>query len=371
MNFTLRGILIASAIVAFSASVCAYGPLGHKIVGAIADERLANTPTAAKVYALLDGLTLEKAALMADEIKGWDDKGGDDPKSFHYSSHRNVDRQLRDFWRANRPTHDTNSVAPSHHWFHYTDVPVISSQRYRDGNTGRSKWDIVHMIPYCIDVLQGRLSDQNECKITKSVALILLAHYVADVHQPLHVGAEYFDEQGHVTDPDKNKSALADEGGNTFTLELSDEPPRRRGIREKKFHGFWDYDTVNTLFPQVPGTLPKKELEAQIAPLKQQLVHDMATHEPRNWRMPSSVSVDRYSEIWADEILPIAREAHARLEFRNVKPFLDDDRIVAAGEAIEKSAPDQMSYRAWASGVVRDELHKAGWRLADLLEKIF
>jgi hypothetical protein len=226
------------------------------------------------------------------------------------------------------------------------------------------------MIPFCIDVLQGRIPEQNERKITKPVAVILMAHYVADIHQPLHVGAAYFDAQGRPTDPEKDKSALADEGGNTFTLELSDEPRRRRGIRKKKFHGFWDYDTVNALFPQVLGRLPKKQLEAEIEPLKQQLVHDMATNEPRNWQMPSNVPIDSYAEVWADEILPIAREAHARLQFRDVKPFLDNDRIVAAGEAIEKRVPGQTLYRTWASGVVRDELHKAGWRLADLLEKI-
>ena len=79
MNFAHRGLLVAFAVVAFPASILAYGPLGHQIVGAIADERLANTPTAAKVYALLDGLRLEKAALIADEIKGWDKKGVDDP----------------------------------------------------------------------------------------------------------------------------------------------------------------------------------------------------------------------------------------------------------------------------------------------------
>jgi hypothetical protein len=116
--------------------------------------------------------------------------------------------------------------------------------------------------------------------------------------------------------------------------------------------------------------LPKKELEAQIDPFKRQLVHEMATNEPRNWQMPSNVSLDGYAEVWADEILPFAREAHARLEFRNVKPFLDNGRMVAAGEVIEKRAPGQTLYRTWASGVVRDELHKAGWRLADLLEKI-
>jgi len=82
MNFRRRGVLIAFAVLALRASTLAYGPLGHEIVGAIADERLANTPTAAKIRALLDGLTLEKAAVIADEIKGWDKKGVDDPKSF-------------------------------------------------------------------------------------------------------------------------------------------------------------------------------------------------------------------------------------------------------------------------------------------------
>jgi hypothetical protein len=111
-------------------------------------------------------------------------------------------------------------------------------------------------------------------------------------------------------------------------------------------------------------------LEPQIDPLKQQLVQEMSTHEPRNWQMPLNVSIGSYAEVWADEILPIAREAHTRLEFRNVKPLLDGDRVVAAGEAIEKPTPDQTLYRAWATGIVRDELHKAGWRLADLLQKI-
>jgi S1/P1 Nuclease len=372
MKSGLRRTLFLVFLITFKFSIAAhaYGPLGHEIVGAIAEERLANTPTAAKINALLDGLTLEKAAVIADEIKGWDKKGVDDPRSFHYSAHRNIDRQLRDFWRANPPTSSVNPGAPSHHWFHYTDVPVVPAQKYRDGQAGRSKWDIVHMIPFCIGVLQGRVPEQNERRITKPVALILLAHYVADIHQPLHVGAEYFDEQGRVVDPDKDKSALGDEGGNTFTLELSDEPPRRRGIHKKKFHGFWDYDAVNALFPAVPSTLRKNEFLAEIEPPKKELVHEMATHEPTNWRMPANLEINNYAEAWADEILPIAREAYARLEFRKVKPMLDGERIVAAGEAVEKPAADHSLYRVWAINVVRDELHKAGWRLADLLVKI-
>ena len=178
-------LLTVSISVQLATAARAYGPLGHEIVGGIADERLANTPTATKVRMLLDGLTLEKAAVIADEIKGWDKKGVDDPRSFRYSAYRKIDKQLRDFWRANPPMHDTNPSAPSHHWFHYTDVPVTPPQRYRDGNAGRSRWDIVHMIPYCVEVLRGRVPEQNERKITKAVALILLAHYVADIHQPV------------------------------------------------------------------------------------------------------------------------------------------------------------------------------------------
>jgi S1/P1 Nuclease len=358
----------------FSTAARAYGPLGHEIVGAIADERLANTPTAIKIRALLDGLTLEKAAVIPDEIKGWDKKGVDDPRSFHYSAHRNIDRQLRNFWRANPPTPGVNPGAPSHHWFHYTDVPVVPAQRYRDGHAGRSKWDVVHMIPFCIQILQGRVQEQNERRITKAVALILLAHYVADIHQPLHVGAEYFDEQGGVVDPDKDKSALGDEGGNTFTLRLRSNLATNHvagaEFHKQKFHGFWDFDAVNALFFQSPASLRKSELQTLIEPHKNELVHAMATHEPRNWRMPPNVAVDSYAEMWADEILPIAREAYARLQFTDVHPQQEGDRIVAAGEAVEKPTANQMNYRAWATGVVRQELHKAGWRLADLLEKI-
>jgi hypothetical protein len=53
-----------------------------------------------------------------------------------------------------------------------------------------------------------------------------------------------------------------------------------------------------------------------------------------------------------------------------VHPQQEEARVVAAGEAVEKPIVNQLNYRGWATGVVRQELHKAGWRLADLLEKI-
>src|SRR5881397_2487892 len=93
MRFALRHAMVVAIFLSirFATPLQAYAPLGHEIVGAMADERLANTPTAAKIRALLNGMTLEKAAVIADEIKGWDKKGVDDPKSFHFSAHWKID----------------------------------------------------------------------------------------------------------------------------------------------------------------------------------------------------------------------------------------------------------------------------------------
>jgi hypothetical protein len=351
-------------------SLLAYGPDGHEIVGAIADELLATKPAGAQITALIDGLSLRRASTMADEIRAWDKNGPDDPNAFpHYADHPKIDRQLREFWRANPPSPDPGSILPSHHWFHYTDVPIVPAQKYSEGKAGRSKWDIVHMIPYCVSVLHGETAETNERKITKPIAVILLAHYVGDIHQPLHVGADYFDESGRETDPDKSRAALGDEGGNTFRLRLSDDPPPHRGIRYNKFHGFWDFDAVNTLLPSINPRMPRDEQKQQRAAADEKIAHQMAVSEPKSWQLPSNVPLDKYAEAWADEILPVAREGHQRLQFSGVHAEVDQGRTVAAGDATEKPEPDRVAYRQWASGVVHDELHKAGWRLADLLEK--
>ena len=86
-------------------------------------------------------------------------------------------------------------------------------------------------------------------------------------------------------------------------------------------------------------------------------------------RLPASIALKNYSEAWANEILPIAREAHERLRFVGMHSQLEEDRTVAAGTAQEKNAPDGVAYADWAAKIVREELHKAGWRLADLLSQ--
>ncbi|HEY1584013.1 MAG TPA: S1/P1 nuclease [Chthoniobacterales bacterium] len=346
----------------------AYGPDGHKIIGAIADQRLAQTPTGARVAQLLDGYTLEEISIIPDTLKQWDKPGVEDPKVQRYfSSHPKIAEQLREFWKANPPTTDEKSALPSHHWFHYTDVPLEGAEKYGDGKVGRSEWDIVHMMRYCIAVLQGTKPENNERKITRPVALILLAHFVGDIHQPLHVGAQYFDAKGNPVNPDKVTESFPDEGGNSLRLKLAGATPRRH---EPRFHGYWDAETVMANLPQFPDSMPKEARQQQMAAAGKALTNRLAKDEPKDWRPPASLTPIEYPEAWANEILPLAREAHSRLRYQNVRPKLDHENMIADGEVAEAPARDGLSYRKWSGQIVLREMHKAGWRLAYLLEKI-
>lgn len=341
----------------------AYGPLGHEIVGAVADRKLSGTQTGTKLSALLGEMTLQRAANVPDEIKAWDKKSAEDLNAYpHYPKWPQIEQQLREFWKANRPGRQANDEAPSHHWFHYTDVPVFLAAKYADGKAGRAKWDVVHAISYCVSVLRGEIAEDNPRKITKPLAVILLAHFVGDIHQPLHVGAEYFSPDGKPADPDRRSDALGNEGGNSlaFIENATAKYPRHF---YRSFHGYWDADAVRNLVIGTPDELPKEQRAAVYTPAKEKIIVEFAQTEPNGWR--TSGPPQNAAEQWANEILPVGGEAYKRVRFERVHREEKDGRVFAAGEAIEVGA----GYRDWATGVVKTELHKAGWRLADLLEK--
>jgi len=166
---------------------------------------------------------------------------------------------------------------------------VLDAEKYGDGKTGRGNWDIVHTIPYCIGVLRGEIAADNLRKITKAIAVILLAHYLGDIHQPLHVGAEYFNEAGEPIDPDRGAPGLGDEGGNALTLVQNATAGRKRHYYHS-FHAYWDLDTVRNLTIGTPDEVPKEERENVYAPAKEKVIADFVASEPKNWRTPMRFS---------------------------------------------------------------------------------
>lgn len=327
----------------FPISGLGYGPRGHALVGAIADLRLSlDKQAAAKVAKLIDGLSLAQAATIADSIKGWDncDRAGGE---FTVAGGPRINTELRAFVRGN-----PCDGKPNHHEFHYTDVPLAGDEKYVSGKIGRSDYDIVHMIAYCIRVLADREPQPNPRAITKTVAVILLAHYMGDIHQPLHVGAEYFDNDGNAIEPGSGNKWHGDQGGNKLNLFLYvDGKPRAFG----GFHGYWDSKVVDGAFGETPDM---------------KIALELAQKEPAGWKLTGNA--DALAQQMADEILPIAREAHRRLEYSKVR--VDGDGDITAGRALERQVAGQDSYALWSQGVVKTELQKAGWRLAAILQVV-
>lgn len=321
----------------FSVNGYAYGPRGHQLVGAIADRRVArNRALANKIRQLLGGLTLQRVSTLPDEIKSWQCganlRGGS-----------RVNRELRAFVNANCET-------PSHNQFHFTNIPVFGDEDYDDGEVGRGRFDIVQMIPFCIRVLEGEEPETNDRAITKSVAVILLTHYFGDIHQPLHVGAEFFDANGNPFGPTASNKGFADQGGNKLTVFTFVNGTRTSA---GKLHSYWDSQTVDNAFGST-----------QDARLAQRL----ASREPADWQLTGEV--ETWAEQLANDIMPLAREARQRLAYKRIV-IESGEPFIISGRAEEKTRrPGGTFYAIWAGDVVKKEIHKGGWRLAALLEEV-
>ena len=96
--------------------------------------------------------------------------------------------------------------------------------------------DLVQAIAACITVLQGGKAPAAFRIASKKEALRLLVHHVGDLHQPLHVGAIYLDDQGKPLNPASAQEAQAhrNSGGNAIL------------VGARNLHALWD---------DVPGKL--------------------------------------------------------------------------------------------------------------------
>ncbi len=340
----------------------AFGPAGHELVGAVADQKLKETPAGRAVRKLLGNVTLARAATVADDIKLWDRLTPGDQHSL-YAIPAPLTDALWQFWLANPPPEQADDEHPSHHWFHYTDVP-LSHPSYAKGTRGRSRWDLVQMTGYCAGVLQGTVPEDNPRKITKPIAILLLAHFIGDIHQPLHVGAEYFLPDGTAADPDAHPEALEDRGGNTLTLRI-------QGQSAQSLHKFWDSTAVGRAFESLGHPLGSGSDRRDTYRIQHEavtaLAPGLAIRTPDGWQEDPSTDPAQWARNRADAALPLAREAHKRLTFQKVIPSRSRGHPVAQGDAREAAAADGLRYTEWAATRIQGQLHHAGWRLAELL----
>lgn len=217
----------AAGILLTSYPAFAWGPDGHHEVGAIADQLIAGTNTERQVKAILGGgLTLEEAAVWADCAKGVAPN-----QNYNYTTEGKYpecaifetpdgEAAMSDFVKRNdtncNPKPDEESC---HKQYHYADI-AIQRGKYGESFTGARADDVVHAVVAAIDVLEGKPAPAPFNLKDKKEALLLLTHYIGDLHQPLHVGAVYLDAKGQKVDPDKNgyDPKTDTKGGNKLSL---------------------------------------------------------------------------------------------------------------------------------------------------------
>jgi hypothetical protein len=312
--------LLLSLCLALIGKASGYGNAGHQAIGTVAEHYLAGTRAMKEVRALLkEGENLDRASTWADRAKLPD---------------KYLTAEMKDFVANN----------PDHHTFHYCDIP-FQQKAYREGITGTHKKDIVHILEICIQVLQAKEEkSENPLKINKRVALMLLAHLVGDLHQPLHVGCSYVDDKDQFVDPETGAKGQPDAGANYFHVKT------RSGIA---LHGYWDTTTVKS----ARDHLGVEDFPAAIIkafPVKPE------------WDATGPIGT--WPAQWATGTLGLSKICFEGLTPQNRFLVPKDEKHEEHFEWIVILPP---AYPVKARDTVEVELSKAGYRLAALLKAIW
>ncbi len=224
-------------VVLFVASPAgAWGPQGHAIVAAIAQERL-NPAT-------LEILRMDFNINRLADVANWAD-------------------QIKSQRTETRP-------------WHYTNIPEGETLyvRRRDCPTGDC---VTEKIREFASLLESRSRSRHE----RREALKFLIHFVADIHQPLHLG---------------NKT---DRGGNEIAVRVGDE--------RTNLHAVWDHDLIH---------LDGKSLVEYAAGL----AGEISPAQAREWTGSGVVAWSQESRKLALESgYPIDRDDDGRLTGRYLK----------------------------------------------------
>lgn len=342
-SHAIRWLLFSLTMIVAPAAM-SWGLTGHSIVGRVADDDLDVHPTTKQaVSAILDGNSLSEAAKWADCAK-------------HYCG-RPLTSDESAYVAANSATH---------HSFHYTDLPIQQSA-YANNAAGTTPTDVVQIINEIVIVLRTGNAGTTPASLTKRQALWLLAHLVGDIHQPLHVGAVYFNAGcKKVVDPSTSgftpnfgigAEIPSTEGGNT--LIIGQAVPTSSKTKPKVLHAFWDVDAVHQAMRV-----------AQFQPTDVDNFGDyLATVQPAGTQTPGDVST--WAAQWATESLALARTAITTVKLG--PPAKRKEKPNPKSQKNECHVPVALPshYKQQAGNVATNQMARAGHRLAAMLVAIF
>jgi len=341
MKRTISVLLSATIFLVPAASAFAWGDDGHQTVGKIASLRI-KQHTAQKIAQILKpGETLANVASWADTVKERVGKTDPDPDT-------NVFLQ------------DVAHNEKNREW-HYDDLP-LDCQSYQTCTGFTPDNDIVHMLNVCIRTLQGHPDPDHP--LSQRNALKLLVHFLGDIHQPLHVGCGFIDIHGPngnvmiVRDPVRIKqlNLPSDKGANDLIIDND----------RKNLHGFWDFTLVTSLMTTVQETTADT-----LGAFLKQNVKPKASWSPHG-------PVNTWAAQWATDSLHLSRDQtyqSVQIVRRRMMTVLSHGQpVMRDGQPVTQMVFDinrSNDYEALNREVVRQQLAKAGFRLAKLLDAIY
>jgi len=320
----------------------AWAPGGHQSVGAIADELLKGSGAESQVKSILGPISLQQASVWADCAKG---VTSSDDVTFTYHASPAVFPECVPFdtpqwkpvfesfvarnWKQCGTAHDSEKC---HHQYHYADISN-RRDRYGAGAAGANRHDIVHAALAAIEVLRGRPAPPPFEIAGKREALLILSHYVGDIHQPLHVVAIYLDANGKTVDPDSvGLHADNDTTGGNSILDGA-----------QKLHHEWD-------------EIPAKLLVGATA------FDNLVARSRTVAETPGDMST--WPTQWASETVRVGRAAFTGLRFAS--------KTAHGGKPLwTVTGTHTSAYRTRADSLKTAQLAAAGARLAQLLMAIW
>jgi hypothetical protein len=109
--------------------------------------------------------------------------------------------------------------------------------------------------------------------------------------------------------------------------------------------------------------------EDGLAGNEQGFADKLAAAPPADWK-PSGTP-DTWAESWFAEVMALANDAYDRVTVANDKTQTRRPDFPSATVTCGWTAALDDTYDLWAATKVRMQLHKAGYRLAELLHAIF
>ena len=310
--------LLFLGTVSFPTQARAWGCEGHQVVALLAEKHL--SPHA---------LAMAKKILADSPI---------DPTLSRYCKEGGID-PLAD---ASTWPDDVRGLRPETAPWHYVDIPLGITHRNVEKYCDPKEGCVTRAITEELAVLRSANANPKD----RADALRFLIHFVGDLHQPLHAATNN------------------DEGGNCVPVAFFDLTAQLRNPQTESYapnlHGVWDTNIL--------GRATKGKTVDQVA-----LDLDQSFRKKMSGWQKGQANID----AWAWESYKLAaKNAYGKLPVRipvetpqAVKSCADDDHVAARNLKLIEHLEEP--YQDMAAPIVRQQIAKAGARLALLLNQLW